>query len=102
MVIELLVLLLNCSVGIDLLCGYWIKKKKKLGFVNIVNTNTFFYSNEKLSQSYAHMDSHGATFEYSKYYYKGGLQIFRAHSFGGGRIFGLLTWEGLKFLGPRF
>ena len=31
-----------------------------------------------------------------------GLQLFRAHSFGGGRIFGLLTWEGLKFLGSHF
>ena len=48
------------------------------------------------------MDSHGATFEYSKCYYRGGLQIFRAHIFGGGRIFGLLTWEGLKATGPRF
>ena len=42
MVIELLVWLLNCSVGIELLCGYSINKKKKLGFVNIVNTNDFF------------------------------------------------------------
>ena len=27
---------------------------------------------------------------------------FWAHIVGGGRSFGLLTWEGLKFLGPRF
>ena len=30
------------GVVIELFSGYWINKKKKLGFVNIVNTNTFF------------------------------------------------------------
>ena len=39
---------------------------------------------------------------YTKCYYGGGLQSFRAHIFGGDRIFGLLTWEGLKVLSPRF
>ena len=37
------------------------------------------------------MDSHDATSEYSKCYYRGGLQFFGAHIFGGGRILGLLT-----------
>ena len=32
---------------------------------------------------------------------RGGLQFF-VHTFLEGRIFGLLTWEGLKFLGPHF
>ena len=36
------------GVVIELLYGYWTNKKKKLGFVNVVNTNTFFYSNEKI------------------------------------------------------
>ena len=35
------------GVVIELLCGYWINKKKKLGFVNIVNTNTFFFIPKK-------------------------------------------------------
>ena len=65
-----------------------VTKIKKLGFVNIVSTNTFFYSNEKLSQSYAHMDSHGATFEYTKCYYGEGYKVF-------GHIF----LEGAGFLG---
>ena len=39
-----------------------------MGFVNIVNTSTFFIPMKKLSQSYAHMDSQDATFEYSKCY----------------------------------
>ena len=33
---------------------------------------------------------------------KGEGYNFVAHIFGGGRIFGLLTREGLKFLGPSF
>ena len=41
-----------------------------------------------LSQSYAHMDSHDATFEYAKCYYRGGLQFF-GHTF----------LEGAGFLG---
>ena len=68
------------GVVIELLCGYWTNKKKKLGFVNVVNTNTFFIPMKKLSQSYSHMDSHDATFEYSKCYYRGGLQFF-GHTF---------------------
>ena len=64
-------------------------KKKKKGFVNIVNTNTFlFIPVKKLSESYAYMDSHDATFEYSKCYYRGGLQFF-GHTF----------LEGAGFLG---
>ena len=59
MVIELLVWLLNCCVVIVL------TKRKKLGFVNVVNTNTFFYSNEKIVL---------------KCYYRGGLQFF-GHTF---------------------
>ena len=52
-----------------------------LGFVNIVNTNTFFYSNEKIIVSkLPHMDSHDTTFEYSKCYHRGGLQFF-GHTF---------------------
>ena len=65
---------------IEVLCGYSTNKQKKLGFVNVVNTNTFFIPMKKLSQSYAHMDSHDATFEYSKCYYRGGLQFF-GHTF---------------------
>ena len=90
------------GVVIELFGGYWTNKKKKLGFVNIVNTNTFFILVKKLSQSYARMDSHNATFESLKMLLQGRVTIFWAHIFGGGRIFGLLTWEGVKFLGPRF
>ena len=56
------------GVVIELLCVYWTNQKEKMGFVNIVNTNTFFIPMKKLSQSYAHMDSQDATFEYSKCY----------------------------------
>ena len=83
-VIELLVWLLNCSVVIGL-------TKRKIGFRKIANTNTFFIPMKKLSQSYAHMDSHDATFEYSKCYYRGGLKFYGHTFIGGGRIFGLLT-----------
>ena len=63
--------------------GSWCPaaKRKRKGFVNIVNTNTFlFIPVKKLSESYAYMDSHDATFEYSKCYYRGGLQFF-GHTF---------------------
>ena len=100
---------LNYRCGyIELFGGYWtvvwlLTKRKKLSFVNIVHTNTFFYSNEKLSQSYANMDSNGATFKYPKCYYSwGGLQFFGHALLEGGRIFGLLACEVLKVLGPRF
>ena len=69
------------GVVIELLCGYWTNTKKKLGIEKIVNTNTFFFiPMKKLSQSYAHMDSHDVTFEYSKCYYRAGLQFF-GHTF---------------------
>ena len=76
-----------------------LTKRKKLSFVNIVNTNTFFYSNEKLSQSYAHMDSHGATFEYPKCHYRGGLQ-FLGHTFLEGAGFWAVNLRGAKIFRP--
>ena len=58
-------------------CQWFSLLGEALGFVNIVYTNTFsLIPRKKLSQSYAHMDSHDATSEYSKCYYGGGLQFF--------------------------
>ena len=37
------------------------------------------------------MDSHGATFEYTKYYYWEGYKVFGHIFLEGDRIFGLLT-----------
>ena len=59
-----------------------------MGFVNIVNTNSFFYSNEKLSQSYAHMDSQGATLNTQNVITGEGYKLLR-HTF----------FEGAGFLG---
>ena len=62
-----------------------------MSFVNIVNTNTFFFiPMKKLSQSYAHMDSHDAIW-ILEMLLQGRVTIFWPHIFGGGRIFGLLT-----------
>ena len=52
---------------------------------NIVNSNTFLFSNGIISQSYAHMDSGDATFEYSNVF-RGGLQFF-GHTFLEGQDF---------------
>ena len=53
-----------------------------MGFVNIVNTNSFFYSNEKLSQSYAHLDSQGATLNTQNVITGEGYKLnFQAHIF---------------------
>ena len=46
------------------------------------------------------MDSHVATSEYSKCYYRGGLQFFWAHIFGGGRNFGAVNLRGATMFGP--
>ena len=84
-------------------CQWFSLLVKALGFVNIVNTNTFFYSNEKIIVS--KLPSYGFS-RYNIWILKMSSQrrvtIFWAHIFEGGSIFGLLTWEGLKFFGPRF
>ena len=90
------------GVVIELWCGYWTNKKKKLGFVRIVNTNTFFHSNEKIVSKLRSYGFSRCNIWILKMLLQGRVTIFWAHIFGGGRIFELLTWEGLKFLGPRF
>ena len=73
-----------------------------MSFVNIVNTNTFFYSNEKIVSKLRSYGFQGYNIWILEMLLQGRVTIFWAHIFGGGRSFGLLTWEGLKFLGPRF
>ena len=69
------------DVVIELFGGYWTNKKKKLGFVNIVNTNTFFYSSENI------------------------VSKLRSYGFSQCNIWitqNVITGEGYNFLGTHF
>ena len=67
----------------------------------IVYSKLNFTVKKLTPQNNVRMVSRGATFEFSKFFSQGRVTIFWAHILKGAEIFGLLTGEGLKFLGSN-
>ena len=84
----------------------WISRFKWFCFyprnILLINSNTFLFQwNNCLKVTLIRI----LAMQHSNTLIRGGGLQFFGHTFfvwGGGRIFGPLTWEGLKFLGPDF